>query len=253
MKILAIGDIIGQVGIKKFLNEYSKLKEKIDFCIVNAENAADGFGLLESQYKMLSEAGVDVITMGDHTWGKKDIFKYVENGNIIRPANLPKQNPGKGYVVIEKNGKSICAINIIGRTFMNVLSDNPFECMDKLLAEVQADYYIVDFHAEATAEKIAMSKYLDGRVNIIYGTHTHVQTADEQILEKGTGYITDLGMTGPKNSVIGMDVEASLKRFTMSIPERYKLAEGEAKLNGCIFEIDDNSKRVISIERIIVE
>lgn len=136
---------------------------------------------------------------------------------------------------------------------MNVLSDNPFECMDKLLSEVQADYYIVDFHAEATAEKIAMSKYLDGRVSIIYGTHTHVQTADEQILEKGTGYITDLGMTGPKNSVIGMDVEASLKRFTMSIPERYKLAEGEAKLNGCIFEIDDNSKRVISIERIIVE
>lgn len=253
MKILAIGDIIGQVGIKKFLNEYSKLKEKIDFCIVNAENAADGFGLLESQYKMLSEAGVDVITMGDHTWGKKDIFKYVENSNIIRPANLPKQNPGKGYVVIEKNGKRICAINIIGRTFMNVLSDNPFECMDKLLSEVQADYYIVDFHAEATAEKIAMSKYLDGRVSIIYGTHTHVQTADEQILEKGTGYITDLGMTGPKNSVIGMDVEASLKRFTMSIPERYKLAEGEAKLNGCIFEIDDNSKRVISIERIIVE
>ena len=253
MKILAIGDIIGQVGIKKFLNEYSKLKEKIDFCIVNAENAADGFGLLESQYKMLSEAGVDVITMGDHTWGKKDIFKYVENSNIIRPANLPKQNPGKGYVVIEKNGKRICAINIIGRTFMNVLSDNPFECMDKLLSEVQADYYIVDFHAEATAEKIAMSKYLDGRVSIIYGTHTHVQTADEQILEKGTGYITDLGMTGPKNSVIGMDIEASLKRFTMSIPERYKLAEGEAKLNGCIFEIDDNSKRVISIERIIVE
>ena len=178
MKILAIGDIIGQVGIKKFLNEYSKLKEKIDFCIVNAENAADGFGLLESQYKMLSEAGVDVITMGDHTWGKKDIFKYVENSNIIRPANLPKQNPGKGYVVIEKNGKRICAINIIGRTFMNVLSDNPFECMDKLLSEVQADYYIVDFHAEATAEKIAMSKYLDGRVSIIYGTHTHVQTAD---------------------------------------------------------------------------
>ena len=136
---------------------------------------------------------------------------------------------------------------------MNVLSDNPFECMDKLLSEVQADYYIVDFHAEATAEKFAKSKYLDGRVSIIYRTHTHVQSADEQSLEKGTGYITDLGMTGPKNSVIGMDVEASLKRFTMSIPERYKLAEGEAKLNGCSFEIDDNSKRVISIERIIVE
>ena len=253
MKILTIGDIVGQVGIKKFLNEYNKLKNEVDVCIVNAENAADGFGILESQYKMLTEAGVDAITMGDHTWGKKDIFKFVENENIIRPANLPAQNPGKGYIIIEKNGKKICIISIIGRTFMNVLSNNPFECMDKILSEVQADYFIVDFHAEATAEKIAMSKYLDGKVTIIYGTHTHVQTADEQILEKGTGYITDIGMTGPKNSVIGMDVEASLKRFTMSIPERYKLADGEAKLNGCIFEIDDNSKKVIAIERLIME
>ena len=253
MKILTIGDIVGHVGIKKFINEYNILKNEVDFCIVNAENAADGFGLLESQYKMLVDSGVDVITMGDHTWGKKDIFKYVDNENILRPANLPEQNPGKGYVIIEKNGKKICVVNLIGRTFMNVLSNNPFEYMDNLLNKTEADYYIVDFHAEATAEKIAMGRYLDGRVTIVYGTHTHVQTADEQILEKGTGYITDIGMTGPKKSVIGMDIEASLKRFTMSIPERYKLAEGEAKLNGCIFEIDDNSKKVISIERLIME
>ena len=133
---------------------------------------------------------------------------------------------------------------------MSVLANSPFEYMDNLLSQIEADIIIVDFHAEATAEKIAMSRYLDGKVTIVYGTHTHVQTADEQILPGGTGYITDIGMTGPKNSVIGMDIEASLKRFTLSIPERYKLAPGEAKLNGCIFEIDDATNKVVSIERL---
>ncbi len=250
MKILTVGDIVGNVGVKKFINEYKKLKEEVDFCIVNAENAADGFGLLEQQYKALIESGVDVITMGDHTWGKKDIFKFVENPNILRPANLPKNNLGNGYSIVEKNNKKICTINLIGRTFMSVLANSPFEYMDNLLSQIEADIIIVDFHAEATAEKIAMSRYLDGKVTIVYGTHTHVQTADEQILPGGTGYITDIGMTGPKNSVIGMDIEASLKRFTLSIPERYKLAPGEAKLNGCIFEIDDTTNKVVSIERL---
>ncbi len=253
MKILAIGDIVGHTGLKKFENEFNKLKNEIDFCIVNAENAADGFGLLEQQYNSLINAGVDVITMGDHTWGKKDIFKFINNNNIIRAANLSNQVPGKGYTVIEKNGKKICVISLIGRTFMSVLSNNPFECIDNVLNKVKADIYIVDFHAEATAEKIAMSRYIDGRVTILYGTHTHVQTADETISEKGTAYITDLGMTGPKNSVIGMDIETSFKRFVTSIPERYKLAEGDAKMNGCIFEINDENCRPINVKRIIIE
>ena len=253
MKILAIGDIVGHTGLKKFEKEYKKLKDEIDLCIVNAENAADGFGLQEQQYMSLVKAGVDVITMGDHTWGKKDIFKFIDNDNIIRAANLPNQLPGKGYTIIKKNGKKICVISLIGRTFISVLSNSPFECIDKILKDVNADIYIIDFHAEATAEKIAMSKYLDGRVTILYGTHTHVQTADETISEKGTAYITDLGMTGPKDSVIGMDIETSLKRFVTSIPERYKLAEGDTKLNGCIFEISDDNCRPISIKRLIIE
>ena len=253
MTILTIGDIIGDVGIKKFQNEFKKMKDEIDFCIVNAENSADGFGLMLQQYNSLINSGVDVITMGDHTWGKKDIFKYIDNDNIIRAANLPKNVPGKGYTVIEKKGKKICVISLLGRTYMSVLSNSPFECIDDILNQVKADIYIIDFHAEATAEKVAMGRYIDGRATILYGTHTHVQTADETILENGLGYITDIGMTGPKNSVIGMDVGVSLKRFLTSLPEKYKLAEGEAKLNGCLFEINDDNCRVIKIKRVSID
>ena len=250
MKILAVGDIVGDIGIKKFQSEFNKIKGEIDFCIVNAENSADGFGLLEKQYNSLISSGVDVITMGDHTWGKKDIFSFINNNNIIRAANLSNKAPGKGYTIIEKNSKKICVISLLGRTFINVLSDNPFEAVDKILNEVVADIFIVDFHAEATAEKVAMSRFLDGRVTILYGTHTHVQTADEVILENGTAYITDLGMTGPKESVIGMDIQVSLKRFITSLPERYKLAQGETKMNACIFEIDEITNLPQKITRI---
>ena len=252
MKILAVGDIVGDIGIKKFQDEFKKIKNDIDFCIVNAENSADGFGLLEKQYNSLIHSGVDAITMGDHTWGKKDIFSFINNNNIIRAANLPSKVPGKGYTVIEKNGKKICVISLLGRTFINVLSNNPFECVDNLLKDIKADIYIIDFHAEATAEKVAMGRFLDGRVTILYGTHTHVQTADECILENGTAYITDLGMTGPKDSVIGMDVEVSLKRFMTSLPEKYKMAKGEAKMNACIFELDDITNKPQKITRINV-
>lgn len=250
MKILTVGDIVGDNGIKKFQSEFKNIKDEIDFCIVNAENSADGFGIFEHQYKLLTSLGVDVITMGDHTWGKKDIFKIIDNNNIIRPANLPKSVPGKGYTVINKLGKKICVISLLGRTFLNVLSDNPFEIIDNILNKVSADIYIVDFHAEATAEKIAMGRYIDGRVNIVFGTHTHVQTSDETILDKGTAYITDIGMTGPKNSVIGMDIDVSFKRFTSSLPERYKTAEGECKMNACLFEINDETNKVVKITRI---
>ena len=147
MKILTIGDIIGDVGIKKFQNEFKKMKDEIDFCIVNAENSADGFGLMLQQYNSLINSGVDVITMGDHTWGKKDIFKYIDNDNIIRAANLPKNVPGKGYTVIEKKGKKICVISLLGRTYMSVLSNSPFECIDDILNQVKADIYISNrFH-----------------------------------------------------------------------------------------------------------
>lgn len=254
MKILAIGDLVGEGGVKKLKEELPKIREeeKIDFVIVNAENSAGGMGITTKIFNDIKSLNVNVVTMGNHTWGKKDIFTFIDDKKLIRPANYPANIPGKGYGIYECNNKKICVINLIGRTDMNVLSENPFLKMQDILKEIKgkADIIILDFHAEATAEKIAMSYYLDGKVTAIYGTHTHVQTADEQILEKGTAYITDIGMTGPKKSVIGMDIDASIKRFETTLPEKYKLAEGNCMLNGCIFEINDETCRVNKITRI---
>jgi len=254
MKILAIGDLVGERGVRKLKQELGKLKEEkqIDFVIVNAENSAGGMGITSSIFQELKQLQINAITMGNHTWGKKDIFSFIDHKTMIRPANYSKGVVGKGYHVFECKGKRIAVINLIGRTDMNVLSENPFLVVDDILKGIVADYIFVDFHAEATAEKIAMKYYLDGRVNVVFGTHTHVQTADEEITENGMGYITDIGMTGPVKSVIGMDVSASIKRFVTSLPERYKLAEGKCELNGCIFEIDDENgrtKKVIRLNR----
>ena len=237
MKIFVVGDIIGNAGVnkvKQVLPQYIK-KEEIDFVIANGENSAEGMGITSKIFKDLMSSGVNVVTMGNHTWGKKDIFNIIENKNLLRPANYPKDVLGNGYGIYECNGKAICVINLIGRVDMNVLSENPFLIVKDIIEEVKTmvDIIIVDFHAEATAEKIAMSYYLDGEVTCVYGTHTHVQTADEQILEKGTAYITDVGMTGPKKSVIGMDVDASIKRFVTTLPERYKVSDDQNTfLNG---------------------
>ncbi len=252
MKILAVGDLVGEGGLKKLKEHLPEIQknEKIDFTIVNAENVAEGMGITIKNFNELKTMNIDILTMGNHTWAKKDVFSFIDDPFIIRPANYTKGLPGKGYAIIEKNGKKIQVINLIGRTDMGVLSENPFTCIDDIIANTDADIRIVDFHAEATAEKIAMSYYLDGRVNVIYGTHTHTQTADEMVLPKGTGYITDIGMTGPKKSVIGMDVDASLKRFVTSLPERYKIASGECKLNAVVFEINDESNIANKVYRI---
>lgn len=256
MKILTIGDIVGKCGLQKLKEELPRIvkENEIDFVIVNGENAADGMGLLEKQYREILALGVDVVTMGNHTWAKKDIFNFIEDERIVRPANYSKNNPGKGYRILEckKNGKKVAVINLIGRVTMGVLSDNPFTKSKEIIANIKnsVDIIVVDFHAEATAEKIALYNYLDGEANIIFGTHTHVQTADEEISELGTGFISDLGMTGPKKSVIGMDVKTSIKRFETSLPEKYKIAEGKAKINGCIFELDDKTNKVVKITRV---
>lgn len=254
MKILAVGDLIGTAGIEKLKRTLPKIREKenIDFVIVNGENSAEGMGITEKNFKEILSQNVDVITMGNHTWGKKDIFKFIDHPKLIRPANYPKGVVGKGYNIYTFNDKKIAVINLIGRVDINILSENPFLIAKEIISKVKekVDIIIVDFHAEATAEKIAMSYYLDGDATIIFGTHTHVQTADEKILPKGTGYITDIGMTGPKNSVIGMDINASLKRFETTLPEKYKIAAGECMFNGVIFEINDENNRVIKIKRI---
>ena len=191
--------------------------------------------------------------MGNHTWGKKEIFKFIDDPRIIRPINYPKSVCGKGYGIYKIGNIKIAVINAMGRAEINVQTENPFlavkEIVDKISTEVQMIF--LDFHAEATAEKKAMGYFLDGKVTAVFGTHTHVQTADDQILEKGTAYITDIGMTGPYNSVIGMDRGASIKRFVTSLPERYKLADGNCMLNGCIFEVNDENCRVMKINRII--
>ena len=252
MKILAVGDLVGENGLEKLKNNLADLQEaeNIDFTIVNGENVSGGMGMTTKIFHEINKLNIDVITMGNHTWGKKDIFTFIDNPKIIRPANYSRGVPGHGYTIINKNGKKIAVINLIGRTDMGVLSENPFTIFDDILENIDADIKILDFHAEATAEKIAMGYYVDGRITAMFGTHTHVQTADEKILEKGTGYITDIGMTGPKKSVIGMDVETSLKRFITSLPEKYKLAIGECILNGVIFEIDDENCRTKDIYRI---
>ena len=257
MRILAVGDLVGEIGLIKLKEVLPKLidENKIDFVIVNAENVAGGMGITIKDFNTLDKMKVNTITMGNHTWGKKDIFTFIDNPKLIRPANYSKGIPGKGYSIYECKDKKIAVINLIGRTDMGVLSENPFLVADNIIEDIKnkADIIVVDFHAEATAEKIAMKNYLDGRVTVVYGTHTHVQTADEKITKNGTGYITDIGMTGPINSVIGMDVKASIKRFVTSLPEKYKLAEGEAMLNGCVFEIDDKTNKTVSIKRVYVE
>ena len=255
MKVLAVGDIVGTAGINKLKQSLKQIteKEKIDFIIVNAENSAEGMGITEKNFKDITSLGVDCITMGNHTWGKKDIFKFIDSPKIIRPANYPEGVVGKGYNIYTCKGKKIAVMNLMGRVDINILTENPFLEAKKIIEKIQneADMIFIDFHAEATAEKIAMKYFIDGKATVLFGTHTHVQTADETILEKGTGYITDIGMTGPKKSVIGMDVSASLKRFETTLPEKYKLADGNCMLNGCIFEINDENCRVEKITRVV--
>ena len=252
MRILAVGDLVGECGLNRLKQTLPRIKEEkmIDFVIVNAENVSGGMGITIKDFNELLKLGIDAITMGNHTWAKKDIFEFIDNPKLLRPANYSKGIVGKGMNIYECKGKKIAVINLIGRTDMNVLSENPFTVVENLLKEIKVDIVIIDFHAEATAEKIAMKYFLDGKATVLFGTHTHVQTADEDITKKGLGYITDLGMTGPKESVIGMNKEASIKRFLTSLPERYKVAEGESIFNACIFEINEDNCRTIKIERI---
>ena len=254
MNILAVGDIVGTIGVQELQQKLPKIKKewKIDFCIVNGENAAEGMGITENNFKDIINAGADCVTMGNHTWGKKEIFKFIDDNRIIRPANYPKGVCGKGYRIYEVQNKKIAVINALGRAEINILVENPFLEVKNIIDTIkqEVDIIILDFHAEATAEKKAMGYFLDGEATIVLGTHTHVQTADAQILEKGTAYITDIGMTGPKNSIIGMDKDVALKRFLTALPEKYKIATGEAIFNACLFKVNDKTNKVESIVNI---
>lgn len=256
MNVLVIGDVVGKVGVDAVKKHIASLKEKynIDFTIVNGENSADGMGITKKIADTLYEVGADVITMGNHTWGKKDIFSFIdEEDRLIRPLNYAEGLPGKGVYVTQKGLNKIAVIDLIGRVNVGGSFDSPFDVASKEIDKLRREgvnIIIVEMHAEATAEKVALGYYLRDKATIVYGTHTHIQTADEKILDTGLGYITDVGMTGPKNSIIGMDPDVALKRFLTQMPERYACADGEAMLNAVVFEIDDASKKVSKIERI---
>lgn len=254
-KILMIGDIVGRPGRRIIREKLSHIKNKyeVDFVIANGENAAGGNGITEKIAQELFISGIDFLTMGNHIWDNKDIFNFIETENrMIRPANYPATAPGKGYQIVETdNGLKIGILNISGRTFMPPL-DCPFRTADTIIEEISsvANIIIVDFHAEATSEKVAMGWYLDGRVTLVAGTHTHVQTADERILPNGTAYITDIGMTGPINSVLGIDKERVINKFITQMPVRFEVAKGPAELNGIIVAVNDVTGKAVAISRI---
>lgn len=253
MKILAIGDIVGSPGrktLKAFLDKY---KNNYDFIIVNAENAAAGFGITTKICDELFDWGVDIITSGNHIWDKKEIYEYLDRSNkLLRPFNYPEGVPGKGFSILkDKKGRKIAIISLQGRVFMPPI-DCPFTTSNKLVDELRKEckHIIIDFHAEATSEKIALANYLDGKVSLLYGTHTHVQTADNKILPEGTGYITDIGMTGSHNGVIGTKKENIIYKFLTSLPQRFEISEGNERINGIDIILDDETGECTSIERI---
>jgi len=255
LNVLVIGDIVGRPGRQAFAKLFPVLKEEysVDFCIVNGENSAAGSGFTPKVVSFLLESGADVITSGDHVWKNQAVFKIIdEEPRLLRPANYPDSAPGKGYSVFElKNGLKIAVINLVGRVFMNAV-ECPFKTSAGLVSKLsqQTPIIIIDMHAEATSEKIALGWYLDGKVSCIFGTHTHIQTADETILPKGTGFITDIGMTGPYKSVLGREVEPVLKRFITQIPARFDVAENDLKVCGALFEIDEETGKTLSVKRI---
>ena len=256
MKLIFVGDVVGRPG-REILG--AKLKGLIqsrqaEAVIVNGENAAGGRGITPEVAQEIYRAGADVITMGNHTWDNRTILQYIDSDPyLIRPANYPEGTPGRGYTLYEVRAgrKPLAVINLMGRVYMQTL-DCPFACAEKILRELKevTPLIFVDFHAEVTSEKIAMGWYLDGRVTAVAGTHTHVQTADERILPKGTAFITDTGMTGPRDSVLGVDPQIIIRKFTTQMPVRHELASGQKVLNAIFVEADEQSGRAKKIERI---
>ena len=240
MKVLAVGDVVGKPGMDRISRSLRQLKQQTgaDFVIVNGENASV-VGITPGQAEEILDAGADVITMGNHTFGKREITDYLEDcQQILRPANYAPQLPGRGYGIYDTKFGPVAVVNLIGRCNMDYGPDNPFLMIEKILKGLDTKLVFVELHAEATSEKLAMGYLLDGRVTALWGTHTHVPTADAQVLPKGTGYVTDLGMTGPKHSVLGIRPELSIAKFRGDLTGRYQWAEGPTKLEAVLFTID---------------
>ena len=255
MNLLLVGDIVGRPGRELVRRGLRAVIDAhgVDLVIANAENAAAGFGVTKDIGDSLLEAGIDVMTSGNHIWDKKEALDYIKaEPRLLRPANFPAGVPGRGsYVAQTGDGRAVAVINAMGRVFMQAL-DDPFAVVLREIESIRhrTRVIIVDFHAEATSEKIAMGWHLDGRVTAVIGTHTHVQTADERILPKGTAYLTDVGMTGPHDSIIGMEVEPSLARFLTGMPAKFEPATGNARLNAVLVEADERTGRATRVARI---
>ena len=251
-RVLAVGDVVGEPGLRhleRHLRPLQKLKN-IAFTVVNGENAS-GVGLTEEQAWRIRDAGADAVTLGNHAFGKTQIAACLDETSwLLRPANLSDRAPGHGCEIFDLGGVRIRVLNLIGRCDLSWGADNPFTAADRNLERGEAELTLVDFHAEATSEKLAMGYYLDGRVSALWGTHTHVPTADERVYPKGTGYITDLGMTGPVESVLGIEPAQSVESFLGGLPGRYRPAAGPCKLQGAVFTLDGSTGRCTGVERI---
>ena len=254
IKVLAVGDVVGNPGMDRVCRSLRKLKRDTgaDFVVVNGENAAV-VGMTPRQGEDILDAGADVITMGNHTFGKRELVEYLDScPYILRPANLAPQAPGRGWGIFDTRFGPVAVINLIGRCNMDYGPDNPFLQIDRILKQVDTKLILVEIHAEATSEKLAMGYMLDGRVSAVWGTHTHVPTADAQVLPKGTGYVTDLGMTGPRVSVLGIRPELSIAKFRGDLTSRYQWADGPTKLEAVLFTIDTASGKCKRAERVDV-
>jgi len=249
MKVILFGDVVGRSGRTTLLKHLPKLKAlyEADFCVVNAENAAGGSGLTVDIAKTLLSGGVDVITLGDHAFRQKDYLDMLSLNRIVRPSNAITSHVGTGVVELKWRNVDVAVINLQGQTFMQPCQ-NPFLEVDAILEKVKAKVIIVDFHAEATSEKIAMGHHLNGKVSVMVGTHTHVQTSDAKILHHGTAYLTDLGMVGPEESVIGREIEPVLEHFITGLPQKFAVADGPCQVSGALVDIDESSGKAKSIQ-----
>ncbi len=251
-KVLAVGDVVGNPGMDRICRSLRRLKKETlaDFVIVNGENASV-VGMTPQQGEDILDAGADVITMGNHTFGKRELVDYLdENGRILRPANYAPQAPGRGWGLFDTRFGPVAVIDLIGRCNMDYGPDNPFLMIEKILKSIDTKLILVEFHAEATSEKLAMGYMLDGRISALWGTHTHVPTSDTQVLPRGTGYVTDLGMTGPKHSVLGIQPKLSIAKFRGDLTSRYQWADGPTKLEAVLFTIDTQTGLCRKAERV---
>lgn len=254
MNIFLIGDIVGRAGrraVRKLLDNIID-EFSVDVVIANGENAAGGFGITEKVANELYDYGIDALTMGNHTWNNKDIFNFIDDEKrLVRPLNYMPGVPGRGWTIININNIKIAVLNLIGQIYMPE-ANSPVMIFDNYYEKIKeaSDMIIVDFHAEATGEKLAFANYIDGKVSLVAGTHTHVQTSDEKILTNGTGYITDLGLTGAVDSILGMKKKAVIKKYKTQMPERFSVGTGQCQIEGAIFEIDEDTKNTVNIKRI---